>query len=843
MDPADFHKTIPAPKITPIYDATDSLARSPTRSTFSGQHVASPASFGSPSGDAPLSPGNIHSPSKSMSSNRSPPPRQSTDRPLPKVPSDSRSGSDSDRGKGLGLGNIGSHQEGVGTGAGADDSNPFHVDLVIPYDISLRGAERREALYDAQGGYSRLLAALESIGGLRIACRPGRGGKGAEDIWVFVGASDAKISELAEMERVIDKAYGMIVPKKIEAVSPATRLRLLYDLLTAPGVQDGLGITPGEGEWTRVKSIMALHDEAADNKWVERWSVGGDWQIGLLRGLDQKDEDLLSHNQPPPVRLYFNYLSTYTMSLMPLCAISVAFWLFTPPDSFPPLYAFALAIYSTVFIAGWRVREKKLAVRWGTRGCETRRVGRMRPQYVINEKVMSLDQPHHKADLVCDGKMIASVPIVLLCGALLGCVLLSIFMLEAFISQLWHGPGKAVIGFVPTILFSGVVPQVIAAAAQVSGKLVNWEDHRTWTSATKSLTAKTFAMNCIVAYLGLYLSSYVYLPFGPYIMGYIQKLLFHYQGPADAKFADTQQLASVRSKVNAGRLRAQVFAYTVTNQVIGAFLETGLPFILRHVNDVRSGKAAVMDIFKGGKKEDEKATAGAQGVEKRFLDKVEHELALPEYNIFVDYAEMVTQFGYVVIWSIVWPIAPVFALINNYFELRSDAVKISKHVRRPLGDRVETIGTWMDALGIIAWMGAWTSATLIELFRPRQSLLGVRKTVANFMASHDVAPTFHQIVPTLIPVAFYALAASHGYLVLRAIVNGVAERVFWRGSPEELAEEQARSNMSKTGVEDVIDAHEDAQQKMNYTFPAGDPTFWDGGKGGAEEIVRVLKTE
>lgn len=93
----------------------------------------------------------------------------------------------------------------------------------------------------------------------------------------------------------------MIVPKKAEAVSPATRIRLLYDLLTAPGVQDGLGITPGEGDWTRVKSIMALHDEAADNKWVERWSVGGDWQIGLLRGLDAKDEDLLSRNVSPCV--------------------------------------------------------------------------------------------------------------------------------------------------------------------------------------------------------------------------------------------------------------------------------------------------------------------------------------------------------------------------------------------------------------------------------------------------------------------------------------------------------------------------------------------------------------
>lgn len=276
--------------------------------------------------------------------------------------------------------------------------------------------------------------------------------------------------------------------------------------------------------------------------------------------------------------------------------------------------------------------------------------------------------------------------------------------------------------------------------------------------------------------------------------------------------------------------------------MINTFLEIGLPFILRHVNDVRSGKASVTDIFKGGKKDNTKRSMDGDS-EKRFLDKVEEELALPEYNIFVDYAEMVTQFGYVVIWSIVWPIAPVFALVNNYFELRSDALKISKHVRRPMGDRVESIGTWLNAMSIIAWMGAWTSATLIELFRPRANLLGVRKTVASFLASHDVAPTFHQIVPTLVPIAFYALAASHGHFVLRAIVNAVAERVFWRGSPEELAEEHARARKSTTGIEGAIDAHEDSFEKRAYTFPQGDSQFWDGGREGTSEIIRLLKVE
>jgi hypothetical protein len=80
---------------------------------------------------------------------------------------------------------------------------------------------------------------------------------------------------------------------------------------------------------------------------------------------------------------------------------------------------------------------------------------------------------------------------------------------------------------------------------------------------------------------------------------------------------------------------------------------------------------------------------------------------------------MVTQFGYVTIWSIVWPLAPIFALINNYVELRADAVKICKHVRRPVGDRVETIGSWLETLvGSVPL----PSAPLISRAHPRYTI-------------------------------------------------------------------------------------------------------------------------
>lgn len=121
----------------------------------------------------------------------------------------------------------------------------------------------------------------------------------------------------------------------------------------------------------------------------------------------------------------------------------------------------------------------------------------------------------------------------------------------------------------------------------------------------------------------------------------------------------------VRPKLNPSRLQNQMFAYTVTNQVIDQFFEIGLPYILRGISSVRNGGKIPTSIsgsphINGGKKkrvvfEDEEKS---EKEEREFLERVRREVALPEYSLFADYSEMVTQFGYVALWSTIWPLAP-----------------------------------------------------------------------------------------------------------------------------------------------------------------------------------------
>src|SRR6187402_676723 len=72
--------------------------------------------------------------------------------------------------------------------------------------------------------------------------------------------------------------------------------------------------------------------------------------------------------------------------------------------------------------------------------------------------------------------------------------------------------------------------------------------------------------------------------------------------------------------------------------------------------------------------------------------------------------------GNLSLFSVVWPLTAVSFLINNWIELRGDALKIALETQRPVPWRGDSIGPWLDALGFLAWLGSLTSAALVYLF-------------------------------------------------------------------------------------------------------------------------------
>lgn len=126
------------------------------------------------------------------------------------------------------------------------------------------------------------------------------------------------------------------------------------------------------------------------------------------------------------------------------------------------------------------------------------------------------------------------------------------------------------------------------------------------------------------------------------------------------------------------------------------------------------------------------------------------------------------------------------ALLNNIFELPSDAFKIVTHFRHPLPQRTDTIGPWLDCLSFLAWLSALTNSALVYLFHPTTT--STTKTsaaaAAAVPAGGHVEVQRANMREVLARTLFIALAASHGFILLRAVVRHVLEHVMWYGSEE-----------------------------------------------------------
>ena len=99
--------------------------------------------------------------------------------------------------------------------------------------------------------------------------------------------------------------------------------------------------------------------------------------------------------------------------------------------------------------------------------------------------------------------------------------------------------------------------------------------------------------------------------------------------------------------------------------------------------------------------------------------------------LFNEYLEIVIQFGFITIFVAAFPLAPLFALINNILEIRLsqvkiiwehtlyfsrlDAKKLLVRYRRPIPQNARDIGIWLDIMSTLTRVAVITNAFIIAI--------------------------------------------------------------------------------------------------------------------------------
>ncbi|KAL8956741.1 MAG: hypothetical protein Q9193_005814 [Seirophora villosa] len=641
------------------------------------------------------------------------------------------------------------------------NQSALHSNFGVDYVITYRFADTSDI--EARDCFTSLMQALSRAG---LATEVRNGDNCSLLVFVKVG-SEKRFAQEVYRSRVKDWLHGVRAAEPAretqstlsrESLNEAERFRIIHHLITSPLDEGGAGIIPKEGRWKNVESIFPLHDHTFNREWIKKWST--------MTFLSVEDLDEIRDRFGEKIAYYFAFTQSYFQFLVFPAAFGFTAWVVL--GSFSPLYAIVNGLWCVTFVEYWKRQEIDLGVRWGVKGVAG-----------IQEKRRDFQHEKEVRDPVTGetvrifpatkrlGRQLLQIPFAILAALALGTLIATCFGIEIFLSEVYAGPGQSLLVFLPTGILTALVPTLTTLLTGVATRLNDYENWETSESYEFALTQKIFVLNFITSYLPIFLTAFVYVPFGSLVVPYLD--IFSMTARPFA--ADEKQLRAPQASfmINPSRLKKQVIYFTVTAQIVNFALETIMPYVKRRgfskYQEMKSERAAK----KGG------AGAGATindlPEEAEFLKRVRQEANLDVYEVATDLREMVVQYGYLSLFSVVWPLTPISFIINNWIELRSDAVKICVEMQRPTPLRADSIGPWLDSLGFLTWLGSITSAALAYLF-------------SNDGLGPDGTPASIRGWALLLAIFF----SEHAYLLIRWGVRLAISKIDSPGMEKERAE-------------------------------------------------------
>nr|XP_046251369.1 anoctamin-10 [Scatophagus argus]XP_046251370.1 anoctamin-10 [Scatophagus argus]XP_046251371.1 anoctamin-10 [Scatophagus argus]XP_046251372.1 anoctamin-10 [Scatophagus argus] len=456
--------------------------------------------------------------------------------------------------------------------------------------------------------------------------------------------------------------------------------------LRIPGLSDSSTLQHRDNIWQKLGSAGVVVDSFPLHKRDKLKDLSEAWYSGnqLAQPLDSVNGYFGSS-----VAFYFSFLDFYTWSLLPPAMLGLSITYFSGDvqkeigESFSGsrgtsdeddsgsavsghmIQAVFSMLWSTVVMELWKRRSASLSYRWGTLHI-AERFAEPRPGFYGNIGVNPVTGrveplfPEWQRDL---RMALVSVPVV---GLFLGLVVVGMVCFywgEAQVQELhkdWGSLLSQTLLYMPSVLhivYTNVLATVYKTVAQ---SLTEYENHREQSAFENHLTGKVLVFT-----------------------------FFNY-------FAVLFHIAFFKQDVPL--LRKRLASLLIITQLINQVTEVVIPFLV--------------DRFIS-------APHRTESEDDPQEDKFRNQSTLPAFpGLFAEYIELLVQFGYLSLFSCVYPLTAVLLLINNLTEIRSDAYKICKLFRKPCFPPVANMGVWQIAFEALSFVSVVSNCWLL-LLSPR----------------------------------------------------------------------------------------------------------------------------
>ncbi|CAN0077413.1 unnamed protein product [Scytosiphon promiscuus] len=496
----------------------------------------------------------------------------------------------------------------------------------------------------------------------------------------------ARYDRRPDLQHLYYKSDGMWHPFRA-----VVRLSINIDILKAPMCLGGAGLPVDKLKLEgKILALFPKHFKQNKLRLRNNWLVAKQWPWDA-------PYDQIKGYYGEKIGLYFHFLGHLTTWLIPLgvAGLITALTVYISGDEehvitlvFAPIVVF----WAIAMLEFWKRKEKRVALEWGMVGFETDE--QARPEYKgefipspIDGKIVLYYPTHKKAwkSRRATAVIVSMVTIVISCIA----------AVYAFRWYLVYGTsgewGKTWGGIITSIINSVQIQILNSVYKKVAVALTDFENHRTSTEYEDSLVAKLFCFTFCNSYGG-----FVYLAFiGEPVMG------------VDCEKSCMSLLATNLTIV------------FVVQLLVGNLTEVLIPFVKYTMRINAEKRGDDHGLGASGGSEGGATTAGAKQGGKVQRTQAEKGLHLEQYDpimgTLMDYAELAVQFGYITLFVVSFPLAPLLALANNYVETRSDAFKLLTQMQRPVPRGAEDIGAWQSVFTTISCIAVVTNSALICL--------------------------------------------------------------------------------------------------------------------------------
>ncbi|XP_044750603.1 anoctamin-10 isoform X2 [Coccinella septempunctata] len=425
-----------------------------------------------------------------------------------------------------------------------------------------------------------------------------------------------------------------------------------------------------------ITNVYPLHDNEHLKKLGQKW---------FLSRKQPFEEIRLYFGEA--IALYFTFLGYYTSSLVVPMAMGLL-QMVIPTDGVLILCTFNV-VWVTLMLEFWRRKSNELAFKWGTIGMTSLDEPRANFQGVMEkDPITGKCTPQYPRYKTYVKMYCVSLPIVVLCMIAAFFVMLSSFWIESW-SKTFEEPYTCLVP-VPSIVYSILVQVMNTYYRKLATFLTEWENHRTESQFYRHKVTKLVLFEFVNNFMSLFYIAFV-----------IQDL---------------------------NNLRSQLQTMLITSQLINNFTETMLPLFLQYWSKKvrKQQKKVFVDSWKNDNMPFKPSSSGDQGDplnsvpilqadDPRVL-AAEVEGCMDVYEeTFDDFLELFIQFGYVFLFSSVYPVAALWAFLNNVIEIRADAFKLCQLCQRPMSRRVKDIGAWQRAFEVLGGLSIVTNCGILYL--------------------------------------------------------------------------------------------------------------------------------